>query len=110
MQLHVFTEAMIALQALYGKQDSERLMALLSFIRNELSDNQMREAVCDIVKTFTPTTACPFPVPSHFMEVKNRPWRQTDTIDRRPMITEQLMDADSTSKMVEELSVKMGWK
>jgi hypothetical protein len=66
MKKEIFAECIGFLQAQFGKADDDRVKGLYMALKN-LTDEQMRDATKRILKGFAPTSACPFPVPSHFI-------------------------------------------
>lgn len=67
MTNELFTQCIGLLQAQFGKMPDERVRGLYVAL-DDLTDEQFKMAVKKIIRSFSPTSARPFPVPADFIE------------------------------------------
>lgn len=67
MENKTFASCMGFLQAQFGAVSKERIDGLFLAL-SDINDADFTEATKSILKTFHPTSACPFPVPADFYE------------------------------------------
>ena len=69
MDFKHFTKTMMYLQAMYNHPVEELVQQIYWQRLKDCQQGAFDAAVKNIIDTFHPTSACPFPVPAHFVEI-----------------------------------------
>lgn len=93
----VYTECMASLQAVFGAISKERFMALRNAMA-DISDGEFKHATIRVIKSFSPTSSKPFPVPVDFYQAGEYADEYGHAIRHTPNQFIRLPDIDDTQE------------
>jgi len=92
-----YTECMAAMQSVFGSIAQERFAALYNAMK-EISDREFKAATGRIIKTFSPTSSKPFPVPADFYQAGEYADEYGHAIRHTPNQFVRLPDVEDTQE------------